>query len=380
MLSSVKHLARERRAPVDTLEMSLIDRYILKLFLLFLVGGLVVFVTLFLTVDVMSFALRNAEASGASLFKYYGYKTPAVIYQLMPVACLMATLFTLSSLNRTNELTALFSMGTSLFRVAVPILLAVLVVSMAGFGVADQLLPRFAQRANYIEYVEILKRPGMYATVKTNKIWYRTENVLFNIKTLNPQEKKAQGITLYYFDPDWNLTQLITADGVDMQQGNQWILKDGLVTLFNTESSFPLTKTFATKTIAMNEDLTDIQSTTNSSDVMSLKELGRFIERNKEAGLDTLRYEVDYHAKFGFAFAALVMSMIGVPMSASRARSGGTFVNLGICLAMAFVYWGFYNSGITLGQHGYIPPVLAAWGPNLAALAVALLLLKPHKR
>lgn len=359
--------------------MQLIDRYILKLFLLFLIGGLLVFVTLFLTVDVMSFALRNAEASGGALFRYYSYKTPAVIYQLLPVACLMATLFTLSNLNRTNELTALFSLGMSLFRVAVPILLAVVVVSMAGFGMADRLLPKFAQRANYIEYVEILKRPGMYATVKTNKIWYRTENILFNIKTLNPEARKAQGITLYYFDPNWSLTQLITADEVDMQ-GSQWNLKDGLVTLFGTESSFPLTKSFTTKTIAMNEDLTDIQSTTNSSDVMSLKELGRFIERNKEAGLDTLRYEVDYHAKFGFAFAALVMSMIGVPLSASRARSGGTFVNLGICLAMAFVYWGLYNSGITLGQHGYIPPIVAAWGPNLAALAVAFLLLKRLKR
>src|SRR4051812_17171429 len=105
--------------------MQLIDRYILKLFLLFLVAGILVFVTLYLTVDVMSFALRNADATGTALFKYYSYKTPAVIYQLMPVACLMATLFTLSTLNRTNELTALFSLGMGLLRVAAPILGAV---------------------------------------------------------------------------------------------------------------------------------------------------------------------------------------------------------------------------------------------------------------
>lgn len=359
--------------------MQLIDRYILKLFLLFLVAGITVFVTLYLTVNMMTFALQNGEASGSALIRLFGYKTPAVIYQLLPVACLMGTLFTLSTLNRTNELTAMFSLGMSLFRAALPILIAVTVVSLAGFGLADQLLPRFAQRANFVEYVEIKKRPGMYATVKTNKIWYRTENILFNIQTLNPQEAKAQGITLYYFDPNWDLTQLITASEVDMKS-NQWELKNGLVTLFAAESSFPLTKSFVSKTIPMNEDLADIQSTTNSSDVMSLKELGRFIERNKEAGLDTLRYEVDYHAKFGFAFAAIVMSMIGVPLSASRARSGGTFVNLGICLGLAFVYWGMYNSGLTLGQHGYLPPIVAAWGPNLAALAAAFVLLRRLKR
>jgi lipopolysaccharide export system permease protein len=295
------------------------------------------------------------------------------------MACLMATLFTLSSLNKTNELTALFSMGTSLTRIAAPILIAVAVISLAVFVVGDQVLPQLMEKANYVDYVEIKKRPGLYSTVKTNKIWYRTENILFNIKTLNPQESKAQGITLYYFDPNWDLTQLISADEVELK-GNLWNLKNGVVTLFASESSFPLSKPFTEKTISMNEDLTDIQSTTNSSDTMSVRELMHFVEHNKEAGLDTTRYEVDFHAKFGFAFAAFVMSMVGVPFSVSRSRQGGTFMNLGICLGLAFGYWGMYSSGIILGQHGYIPPLVAAWGANTLAILLSILLLRRLKR
>ena len=359
--------------------MQLIDRYILKLFLTYLAAGVVVFVTLFLTVDVMSFVLRNADAGTASLFKYYVYHTPAIVYQLTPVACLMATLFTLSTLSKSNELTALFSMGMSLARVSAPILGGVVLVSMAAFVVGDQVLPIFVQKRNYVEYVEIKKRPGLYSTVKTNKIWYRSENVLFNIKTLNPETAHAQGITLYYFDPAWNLTQMITAPDVDLK-GSAWRLQNGLVTLFATESSFPLTRSFTEKTIAMNEDLRDIQSTSNSADMMSLNELGRFIDRNKEAGLDTVRYEVDYHAKFSFACAALVMSMVGIPFSVGRARSGGTFANVGVCLALAFGYWILYSSGLILGQHGVLPPVVAAWGPNTLTAGLSLLLLKRLKR
>jgi lipopolysaccharide export system permease protein len=359
--------------------MSLIDRYILKLFLLYLVAGIAVFVTLYMTVDVMSFAMRHTDADTTSLIKYYSYHAPWVIYQLVPVACLMATLFTMATLNKTNELTALFSMGMSLLRVSAPILIAVAVISLSVFGVGDQVLPRLLQKRNYVEYVEIKRRPGLYSTVKTNKIWFRTENILFNIKTLNPDTRKAQGITLYYFDPNWQLTQLIAAAEVEMK-GSVWDLKNGLVTLFAQESSFPLTRSFTEKTIAMNEDLKDIQSTANSSDLMSLKELGRFIARNKEAGLDTLRYEVDYHAKFGFAFAALVMSLVGVPFSVSRTRSGGLFVNLGICLALAFLYWVAYSSGLTLGEHGVLPPIIAAWGPNLITVAIALVLLRRLRR
>lgn len=359
--------------------MSLIDRYILKLFLLYLAAGILVFVTLFLTVDVMQFAVKNADAGSGPLLRYYAYTTPSIIYQLIPVACLMATLFTLSTLSRTHELTALFSMGMSLRRVSMPILIPVAVVSLLAFGVGDQLLPRFIQKKKYVEYVEIKKRPGLYSTVKTNKIWFRTENILFNIKSLDPQSASAQGITLYYFDPNWDLTQLIAADKVEMK-GNMWELKDGLVTLFAPENSFPLTRSFQSKTIAMNEDLGDIQSTTNSSEQMSLKELGRFIDRNKEAGLDTLMYEVDYHAKFGFAFAAMIMSLVGIPFSVGRARSGGTFMNVGICLALAFIYWVAYSSGLTLGKHGVVPPILAAWGPNLLAGGGAIFFMRRLKR
>jgi len=355
--------------------MQLIDRYIIKLFLRFLLAGLLVFVTLFLVFEFMSLAMRYQDASSGALIRYFAYHAPWVIYQMMPVGCLIGTVFTLSALNRANELTALYSMGMGLGRIAVPVLGMVAVVSVVVFAFADQMLPKLIQKRNYVDYVEIRKRPGLYSTVKTNKIWYRTENILYNIKTLNPETRKAQGITLYYFNPDWELTQLIAAKEVDMR-GTMWNLKDGLVTLFAAESSFPLTRSFASKTITMNEDLKDIQSTANSADLLSLKELNRFIDRNKEAGLDTLRYEVDFHAKFGFAFASIVMAMLGVPFSVGKARSGGTTVNLGICLGLAFGYWIAYSSALTLGQHGALPPIVAAWGPNLIATSAAWLALK----
>jgi lipopolysaccharide export system permease protein len=359
--------------------MLLFDRYILRLFLGFLAAGLVVFVTLYLAVDVMSFALRFGDASTSSLIKYYAYQTPWIIYQLMPMACLMATLFTLSSLNKANELVALFSIGVPLVRIASPMLIAVSIVSVLTFWVGDRLLPGFAQKKNYVEFVEIRKKPGLYSTVKTNKIWYRSENVLFNIKTLNPQAARAQDITLYYFDATWNLIQLITAKEVELR-GQVWELKNGIVTLFAAESSFPLSKPFDDKVISMNEDVSDIQSNTDSSQIMSINQLSKFIDRNKEAGLDTLRYEVDYHAKFSFAFAGVVMCLLGVPFSVSKARSGGAFVSLGICLLLAFGYWAAYSSSLTLGQHGVIPPLLAAWGPNIFAVILAGFFLLRTKR
>ena len=350
--------------------MKIFDFYIVRVFLGFWLGGLIVFVTFYLAVDALSMVTRFSDVGAGSFVRYYAFSLPALVYQLFPVICLFAVLFTLSQLNRSNELVALYSMGNSLLRVAAPVVIAVAVLSAVFFGISDQVFPSLALKKKYVEYVEIRKKPGAFGTVKTNRIWYRAENVLFNIKVLNPQEKTAQGVTLYYFNDDWDLVQLITAKQVSME-GTLWKLKDGLITVFSPESSFPLTESFKAKNIVMNEEVADLQSSADSADQMTLMQLHRFIDRNREGGLDTTQYEVDFHSKISFAFAALVMSLLGIPFAVERVRSGGGFKNAGVCLGLAFGYWTLYSSFLTLGHHGALPPILAAWIPNLLTLGAS---------
>lgn len=352
---------------------SIVDRYIAKTFFLYFVAGLLVFVTIFLAVDFMS-TFARFEVGMDTLFKYYGYLLPSIVYQMMPVGCLVATVFTLSTLNKSNELVAMFSIGMSLARVSAPILALIAIFSVFSFWLGDQLLPEFTKKKNYTYYVDIRKKPGLYSTVKTNKIWYRSQNILFNIQSLDAEKRKAYGITLYFFDDQWKLIQLIKAKNVNLQ-GESWKLNNGSVTLFSKDLDFPVTKAFRNKKITMNEEVADLEESSSSGDVMTLRQLKKFIKKNKEAGLDTVKYEVDYQSKYGFAFAAFVMSMIGIPFSVRRRRSGGTFVNLGICMGLAFLYWVLFSSSVTMGKHGVLPPALAAWGANVIGIVSSLVLL-----
>ena len=352
---------------------SIIDRYIAKLFLSFFVGGLLVFATLFVAVDFMTNMVKYNAPTGA-LAQYYGLFLPGVLYQMFPVACLMGTIFTLSTLSRSNELVALFSSGMSLARISTPILVLVVTISAVAFWTNDRLMPSINQKKNYVFFVEIKKQPGLYSTVKTGKIWYRSGNILFNIKTLQAEKSTAQGLTMYYFNSAWQLIQMLTAHDVKLL-GDNWQLEKGTVTLFTKDSSVPMTQDFDKKTIVVSEDVKDIEKSSQTSDSLSLSDLKKFIARNKESGLDTLRYEVDYHAKFSFAFAAFVMSFLGIPFSVSRQRTGGTAMNAGATVVLAFGYWAAYSSGITLGQHGAMPPILAVWVPNIAMLGLSAIFL-----
>lgn len=348
---------------------SIIDRYIAKLFLAFFAGGMLVFITLFVTIDFMSNML-NVNASTATIMNYYLLDIPSVMHLMLPVACLMATMFTLSTLSRNNELVALFSSGMSLARISTPILVAVMLISSLMFFLNDRVFPVVNQKKNYVLYVDILKKPGLYSTVKTDRIWYRSGNSLFNIKTMQPDKGTAQGFTIYYFDSAWKLIQMITAKYVEFK-GTTWELHVGAVTLFSKESSAPLTQDFAVKFITVADETADIQRASVTTDSLNLADLKHFINRNKEAGLETLSYEVEYQARFAFAVAAFVMSFLGIPFSASRQRAGGTAFNVGATLLLAFGYWALYSSGITMGKHGALPPMLAVWLPNVGMVALS---------
>jgi lipopolysaccharide export system permease protein len=328
------------------LTLNRMDFYTTKLFWGYFIGGLIIFVTIFTAIDAMSTMVNYKNVEGSALIRFYIYSFPELIQRTLPVACLLGTVLTLSNLNNNNELVALYASGLSLLRISLPLLLSVFVISLTFYFIGDSVTPSMTRQKNYIFYNEIKKKPGMFSVVKTDRIWYRSKNSIFNIKTLNPQAAKAQGLTLYLFSENWDLLQMMTAKDVDLK-GQKWFLHNGSVTIFTADSSFPLTSSFREKQIAMSEDSEDLTSTGQTSDMLSQRELSQFIDRNRAAGLDTVRYEVDYHSKFAFAFAGIVMSLLGIPFSVGRNRSGGTFMNVGICLGLVFGYWILYSSSLT---------------------------------
>jgi lipopolysaccharide export system permease protein len=356
----------------------IIDRYIAKLFLFYLVAGLLVFITIFLAADFTSTIVRF-DVGMDVIARYYMYYMPTVAYQMVPVACLLATLFTLSNLNRSNELISLFSMGLSLARVSSPILFLVGAISVASFFVGDRVLPTAMRARNYVYFVEMRNRPHLYYTVKQDKIWYRSQNIIFNIGVFNPDKSIAQGLTMYYFDDSWKLIQLLKARTVNLGK-ESWELKGGSVTLFAEESSFPLTRPFDSKVISIAEDLTDIRTSAPESSDLSLKDLSHYIRKNKEIGLDTTTFEVDYHGKLAFAFSGIVFALLAIPFSTRRERSGGAMMDVGVCAGLALVYWIMFSVGLSIGKTGLLPPFVAAWTPNMLMLGLSSFLILRLKK
>lgn len=356
-----------------------IDRYLLGLFWTAFAAGLLVFLTLFIATDAMSSLVKYKDVAGLVILKYYAFYAPDVIYKMLPIACVVGTVMTLSSLNKGSELVALFASGHSLFRISRVIFISVIIVGCFSYYLSDRLMPAFSKQKNFIYYNDLEKTPSRFQTIKTNKIWYRSKNSIFNIKTLNAEGNKAQGLSLYFFNDQWDLVQMLTADSV-LMNGSQWILKHGSITVFDKTSSFPLNDKFLEKTIVMTEDAQDLRSTGQTSDLLTQAELSRFINKNKEAGLDTIRYEVDFHTKFSFALAGLVMSLLALPFCVGQSRGGSMVRNLGISIGLVVIYWIIHSTSQTMGLHGQIAPIIAAWLPNFSMVILGVFLLLRSNR
>jgi len=359
--------------------MKIIDRYIAKEFIKFTLAALLVFTSLYVAVDVLSTMWQFNDVSSDILTSYYLYQVPLVVQKMIPVAALVATIFTISVLSRNSELVALFSTGMSLARITLPIMVLTAGIAVGSFFLSDKLIPAFSKKRNYLYYVYIKKNPGMYYTVKTDKIWYKSKDLIYNIKSLNPDKGVVQGLTLYYFDEKFHLMQMVKAKEA-RYEGKNWNLEKGTVTLFEENSSFPLTQSFDTKTITLDETPTDIQDLQNSADVMRAGELRRYIQKNKEAGLETASYEVSYHGKFSFAFTPFVMAFLGIPFSVANRRSGGFALNVIFVFGLVFTYWILLSTSMTMGSHGRFPPLMAAWAPNLIMMTFGLFALIKLRR
>ena len=106
---------------------------------------------------------------------------------------------------------------------------------------------------------------------------------------------------------------------------------------------------------------------------MSLRRLGKEIQLKEEKGLRPTAELIELHQRFSFAFAPLVLSLLGVSlvMLPTRSRASRSW-GFALCLAWLLVYYGLLSMGKALGERDLLPPALALWLPNIVVGLIAI--------
>ena len=104
----------------------------------------------------------------------------------------------------------------------------------------------------------------------------------------------------------------------------------------------------------------DVRSTSS----LTLAELRHKIADLQQAGFDVLDLRIALQAKIAFPLACLVMVIVALPFAFSVGKRGALY-GVAIGIAIGLVYWGMLSLFEQMGRYEMLPPMLAAWGPNM---------------
>ena len=352
--------------------MTILFRYMLrelaKVFLMCLSGLMTVYLVVDFFEKVRKFIRYDVDL--LTLAEYFALRTPAIFFQIAPLAVLMATLLALGVFTRNKELTAMQSCGISLARIATPFLLFSLAVSFALFLFSAVIIPHATAQAEYVKTGKIEKKPGT-PSVKTDRSWIQIgEHTLMNFDVVEPDGFTLHGITLYQLGPDFRLARMTEATGAHYTaQG--WVLLDGVHRHLPPDGTVRL-EPFERASIPLSQTPEDFSAwLSTETEEMTLADLRTYTDRLRKDGYNVARFLTDYYGRIAFPFVSVVMAIVGIALSLRQigTRGRGMAVGIGVALVIGFLYWSTHSVAIALGHSGALAPALAGWLANLLFLS-----------
>jgi lipopolysaccharide export system permease protein len=335
------------------------SRELIKIVLVSLTGLCVIYLVIDF-IDRIDNFLR-ARVAFRLVIEYFLFKIPFILQQGIPMSMLMGTLVTLGVLARTNELTALRAAGVSPFAYCTPFVLVACLWSFGDFALAEYVVPFTSSRANLIWNLEANRR-SREGGFSQERIWYRADQVLYNIRVLHPRHQTAEGVTIYFFDATFHLVKRLEArKGV--WDGTGWIFSDGFI-LASEDNGVYTADQFQQLRLELPQRPADFQYLAKAPEEMTWGELSRYVAKIRAEGYDATRYLVDLYTKIAFPCTSLVMTLLGIGVALYQGKRGGIATGVAVSVALAFVYVMVFHFLLSLGYAGRLPPVLAAWMPN----------------
>jgi len=364
-----------------------IDSYVASQYLRVLALSLAACYLLYIIVEIrrrIDDVLKNDLPLGI-LLEYFRYFLPGMLQYALPISCLGAAIVTITILSRSGELIAIKSTGTSARRVTVPILLITVALCGVYFGVQDRVAPASNQRKEEIKDRMEKRAPRTYGSPASGRWVFGKDGAnLYHYRHYDQPRGEFRRLSVLTLDREQDRIVDHRYAAKATWNGTAWELQGSWYRSFPADPAAPATfERFSDAPVTLPleapehfEQRAEVLSRGDgAAEQMSVAELREEISSLVRSGYDTTRLDVAYFAKFSQAAAPLVMVLIGLPF-AFRIGKRGSLYGIGVAILLVVVYWATFAVFHALGLEGLLPPMLAAWAPNvLYGLLGAYLLL-----
>ncbi len=334
-------------------------------------------------------------------FLYVIMLLPGHVYEVMPVAALIGTIYTMAQFASSSEFTIMraSSMSTQfaawmLFKIGI---VFVLVTFLFGELVAPVTAP-LAERVKLSAKGATVSqefRSGMWTKDIVHSDGMKgpvTGSRFFNVRQFRPDGQLID-LKLYEFDVGLRMRSLITAASATFEGNNTWRLKDVTETRFTNTRALPEAgqpaagegqNTFGQETsgvvtrklpsMELVSEITPKILSVSSSDPerMSANELAVYTRHLAENRQETDRFKIAFWKKLIDPLAIFVLMALALPFAYLHTRSGGVSLKIfiGIMIGVSFMLVNTLFSH--LGMLTTWPALVTAIAPSLLFLALAL--------
>ncbi len=353
--------------------MKILDLYILKKFLKTYIFAVLIIVTIIMVIDYtekIDNFISNHATVRVVLVEYYLNFIPYWANYISPLMVFIATVFFTAGLAARTEIIAILSTGVSFLRLMRPYLIGSSLIAIITFFMVAWVIPianktRIAFERKYVvggyyfngTDVHIKIGPDLYAYMESydnvGNTGYR-----FTLEKMNGNKLDSKLISDHI---GWDSTR------------RKWTIYDYRIRKFLENGKEKLSYGAKIDT-TLNLTPKDFDSKYQLHETLTLTELNSFIARLETRGADGIEvYLVEKHVRFANPFSIIILTMIGLIVSARKSR-GGVGFQIALGFMLAFVYIMFFMMSKGMAESGTMPPMLAVWLPNIIFSGIGVIM------
>ncbi len=343
--------------------MSIINKLILKEWTTYFLGSALILL-LVLTLGHMLSGILSAHKELPHLMKDLLLQCPTFLIKIFPVACLIASLFSINKLKSRNELTAIFASGFPRWRFVASICLSGGVAGVILFYINSYLVPYAKHQQTILNNpANASKNAISINAMNSGKIWFKGKDYFFSYSSYNKRNLELRDLTLYIYDSNFVFSEEINARIAKFEKDNNWILKDATRTTNLHNKTFPDTKHYKELPLSISESISDFEKINTDILTLSIWRLYDYISVLRASGINSDEYFVIFLDKFSSGITCLTLAVLAsIALFNPNRRNSSFGQSVSFVLAFTFFYWFVYSYFMTLGQSSHIHPIAATFG------------------
>jgi len=337
---------------------------------------LIALIMLFAFFDLI-YELKDVGVQGYKLtaaLTFVALSLPGHLYELLPVAALIGTLFAMAQLVIHSEYAVMRTSGMSILALALSLIQIGLVFAVATFVTGEFLAPASEETA---QKLRLKQNSGVVAQSFRSGLWVKDEGAFVNVARVL-YDATLQDVRIYNFDDEYRLRSISQAREGKFVHQDLWVLKNVVQTKFDENHTSVATYATLEWRSVLTPSILSVLLV--PPEKMSLWTLFSYVHHLRENRQESARYEIALWNKVVYPVAVLVLMILALPFAYMNVREGGvsTKIFAGIMLGL-----GFHLLNRLFGHLGQLaawPPLVAAVLPTVAFLALALLLIRMLER